>query len=169
MKIWHAIVAAAALGFVSNGVALAACESFIANIPIDARHFEYADINGDGKVDPGDMMVGRDTLYDKDGKEIGRLFATVVINEIDDTGRATKFADTQIYSLPGGGFFAFAEVDRGRVDVRELTSESFKDNNLKPTTLRIIGGTGAYAGADGTAVMSFVDGVGTIEANVSCK
>lgn len=126
MKSFYVIVAAAALGLISNGVALAACESFDANIPIDGRHFEYSDINGNGKVDPGDMIVGRDMLYDKDGKEIGRLFATVAIDEIDDSGGATKFADTQIYALPNGGFFAFAEIDRGRIDVRELSAVRLK-------------------------------------------
>ena len=169
MKTWHFIVAVATLGFAPNGAALAACEPFTANIPTDGRHFEYSDVNGDGQVDPGDMVVGRDTLYDKDGGKIGRLFATVVINAVDDSGGATKFADTQIYALPDGGFFAFAEIDRGRIDVHEIASESFKDNNLKPTTLQIIGGTGGYAKADGTVVMSFTDGVGKLEINLSCK
>lgn len=91
------------------------------------------------------------------------------IDEIDDTGGATKFADTQIYVLPEGGFFAFTEVDRGRIDVREIASESFKNNDMNPTTFQILGGTGSYAGANGTAVMSFADGVGTFEINVSFK
>ena len=108
-------------------------------------------------------------LFDNDGKEIGRLFATVTINQVDDSGGATKFSDAQVYALPNGGIFTFGEIDRGRVEVHEFSSESFKDNNLKPTTLPIIGGTGDYAKASGTIVMSFKDGVGKVDVNVSCK
>ena len=120
MKAWHITVAAAVMGSVSSGAALAACDSFSGNIPIDARHFEYGDINGDGKVDTGDMVVGRDMLFDNDGKEIGRLFATVTINQVDDSGGATKFCDAQVYALPNGGIFTFGEIDRGRVEVHEF-------------------------------------------------
>jgi hypothetical protein len=168
MRIWHAIVASAAIGFVSNTAASAACESFSANIPIDGRHFEYSDVNKDGKVDPGDKIVGRDTLHDKDGKEIGRLFAVVSV-EVDEAGEVTKFTDTQIYALPGGGIFAFGEIDRGRIDVKDFASESFSDNNMKPATLQVIGGTGGYAKASGTVVMSFTDGVGDIAVTVTCE
>lgn len=35
--------------------------------------------------------------------------------------------------------------------------------------MKIIGGTGSYAGAGGTLQFSFTDGVGTFDVAVSCK
>jgi hypothetical protein len=168
MKTWRFVVAATIFGLVANGAALA-CEEFSANVPIEARQFEYRDISGNGRIDPGDKLVGRDGLYDKDSKEIGRLFVVSTIEEVDDNGIISKWADTQVYALPDGGIFAFDHVSGQKVNVRKHASGSFKENNTTPTTLRIIGGTGGYAGAGGTVVFSFTDGVGEFAVNVSCQ
>jgi hypothetical protein len=168
MKVCQSIIIAATLGFVSNCVALAACESFSANVPIDARHFDFADINKDGQIDAGDKLVGRDGLYDKDGNEFGRLFVVITIHEADENGIATKRTDTQVYALEGGGIFAFGEHD-SRLDVAAHAAGKFEEQTRAKTSMQIIGGTGGYTGASGEVEYTFTDGVGEFDVNVSCK
>ena len=139
----------------------------LANVPIDARHFEYTDTNKNGQVDAGDMVVGRDGLYHKDGNEFGRLFAAVTIYETDGNGIATKWADTQVYALDGGGIFAFG-AHNANFDVGKLAAAKFKGENVKASRL-IIGGSGSYAGASGQIEYTFTDGNGTFDVNVTCR
>lgn len=99
MKTWKIVAAATTAGLLPTGTVWAACEPFTATVPLDARHFELSDADGDGQVSPGDKLVGRDTLYDANGKEIGRLLpsqqwkgpTTRVLRGSGPTSRSTLF------------------------------------------------------------------------------
>jgi hypothetical protein len=54
------------------------------------------------------------------------------------------------------------------MDVRELTPETLKNQNLKAMT-QIIGGTGDYAGASGTLDFRIKDGNATNHFNITCN
>jgi len=168
MTAWQTIVWAGAFAVVPGGAALAACEPFVAYLPDEGRQFEYKDINGDGKVSAGDKLIGRDTIFDGNGNQIGRVVLVIDLDKVDSEGVATKWADNQIFVFEGGALFGFKEFDGPKMDIRELTPEALKKQNLKATTA-MIGGTGEYAGASGTLEFTIKDGSATNHFNISCK
>jgi hypothetical protein len=176
MKTRQIALATIIFGLLSSCSALAACEPFSAITPIDARYFAYSDVDGDGRVSPGDKLIGRDTLFDAEGNETGRLFVVMTLRDVADGTIATKAAVDHIYALTGGAIFAFRTLHGLTVNVQKIASnEIFDGSNMNETmntfrtTMPVIGGTGSYAGAGGTVAFSFTDGVGKFEANVSCE
>jgi hypothetical protein len=168
MKAWHTVVCAGSMVVMVNSAVLAACEPFVAYLPVEGRQFEYKDINNDGKISAGDKLIGRDTIFDGDGNEIGRVFLLVDLHRVDSEGIATKWTDNQIFVFKNGGLFGFKEFDGPKLDVRELTPDRLKKQNLKATT-QIIGGTGDYAGASGTLDFTIREGSATNHFNVTCN
>ena len=86
MKAWHTIVCSGSVAVVVNSAALAACEPFVAYLPVEGRQFEYKDINNDGEISAGDKLIGRDTIFDGDGNEIGRVFLLIDLHSVDGEG-----------------------------------------------------------------------------------
>jgi len=150
----------------SNGAAVAACEAFSVNVPPDRRQLEYVDIDMDGKISPGDKQVGVNPLYDEDDNEFGRLFFVTKFLEVDDAGGVTKMGDNHIYALPEGGIFAYGEIGGGHIFIAK--PETLRQQDFE-ASVKIIGGTGSYTGAEGTVDFAIIDGNASFDVKVRCK
>jgi len=157
--------AAASLALFSGSAATAACGPMTLFGPGDRLELRYSDLDGDGKVSPGDKRFGRIALQNQEGKDVGLRMHVVTVAEVDGAGQMTRAAVDMIYAFEDGEIFAFLEIDQPALPVTD-TSKALP---LKTVTSTITGGTGAYTEAKGTVRHVFEDNGATFEIDVTCE
>ena len=167
MKKMRSIAFCAVLGAIAFGDGASACEPFGVSAPVEGREFRYVDMNKNQVVDAGDKRIGRDTLYDDTGNQIGRVFGVETFFAVDGQGVVTNWKVDQVYAFTDGAIFAFGQFDTPH-NVLANSLAALKQSKPHSQKAQIIGGTGAYTGADGAVDFAFVEGNGSFKFDVDC-
>lgn len=140
-------VAAVALAL-STGTAFAqgerACEAMTLYSPEDHREAHFVDL-GDAGLSVGDRRIGHRGVFDEAGNRVAeRVWSTTVI-ELNDEGEAALTVVEHMTVFDDGVLF----VTFGN---RMASDTANPDNTHLPsnTTHSILGGSGAFSGAQGT-------------------
>lgn len=164
----RAILASASVVWLAGycGGALAECAPFEIYSPADAREAHFLDLDGDEQVSSGDKRAGQRSLFAADGSHIGTLAWVATIFSVDPDGKPGDRVMERAFVLEDGVIFATWEI---RVEpVAPLHDTTAQPVPAGEHTARIIGGTGAYAGASGELVFENVNHAIGFQFNISC-
>ncbi|MEM7443546.1 MAG: hypothetical protein AAF414_09490 [Pseudomonadota bacterium] len=141
----------------------AECAPFTAFSNASERTVYYVDAGADGPG-PGDQRIGRRTLVDGDGNQIGyfRWVGTVLDVPGDDgqTGE-TLFDEVLVFEH---GLIMAQSLDTTTVPAQDTNQVTWA--TVQPSV--VFGGTGPYDGAVGTISYSRDDLVLTLTVDISC-
>ena len=145
----------------ANAAGEKACTSFVASSDERDRIVEYIDLGATGPS-AGDRRVGRAAVFDSDGKEIGYKVWTITIVEVEGD-KPVAIVGQQQHILTDGSLFSLITAGY-QGDYQQEDKPTITDSE-KP----VIGGTGAYAGARGTATQKFEGVAETTTFNLICE
>ena len=161
-----AIVAAgAALTAIGPAAAATAdCTPLAVQSIAGSREAHFIDQDASGGASLGDTRNGVLSLRDADGKPVGKEYWLATVQAVGADGKPSRFDEVQVFVFDDGALFTSS---------REEPAASFDntETTIVPTGMkrRVVGGTGAYAGARGT-MDTTVDGVDfTFRFDVTCK
>ena len=106
--------------------------------PLNPDNQSFVDVNHNGQPDPGDAFVVADTLYNSSGKAVGYDRGTCTIIHVAGQNSG-EVACHVIAAIPGG----------------QLIFEGIQKIQNEFVEGAITGGSGDYAGRDGSARVTF--------------
>lgn len=144
------------------GATASACEPFVAYGAGESRSVAYVDIGGSG-LSQGDMRLGGRRLADAEGSPLGAYSWILTLLEPPDEN-----------GLGGVEIEAYLELADGLVMLQTLSRNIGRLDDVDavvvqpPLEFAIVGGTGAYAGAEGTTRLILVGADAVFVVDVSC-
>lgn len=140
--VWGAVLGFALVAPINQSAL--ACEPFVAYGAGDSRSVAYIDV-GEAGLSQGDMRLGGRRLVDDEGQPIGAYSWVLTLQEPpDEDGRGAVSIN------------AYLELADGQVMLQTLARNTGQLDDVDAVVVRppiefaIVGGTGVYAGAEGT-------------------
>ena len=155
------------LGIATMSSAAAAqdsCEPFTVSNVMDERIVAFLN-QGAEETGPGDMRIGYMPLVDGAGNRVGhQRWNLLVLDPIlpEDEGRAQQRIVTEVLVF-----------DKGEIFIMAIPSAANPPQETGQPSVRsfegaVVGGTGVFAFARGTATRTFGDGTASFELNIRC-
>lgn len=158
-----ALVAALAASTPATAKNTGACKPFTVVSDGSDRTVKFVDVGGDGPG-PGDKRIGRRGLADQAGKPVGYYrWVITVLNQPGEDGKPGESFEDNVIVLDDG-YVGFRRVLKTANPAQEAGKVSWAA--AQPGF--ITGGTGAYAGAEGTVILSVEDKKVTMEFDIDC-
>ncbi|MEM7444051.1 MAG: hypothetical protein AAF414_12050 [Pseudomonadota bacterium] len=155
-------VLALALG-ISTSAAAQTCEPFVAHGAGDTRSVSYINV-GDPGPSRGDMRLGGRLLVDDDGNQLGAYsWILTMIDQPDEDGRGT--VQIKAYLELAGGQLVLETIvqSTGRLDDTDAVVVR------PPIEYDVVGGTGIYETAVGTARLVVVGSDAVFVVDTVCE
>jgi len=152
----RAMALTAALGLavaVAATSAAAACGPMTVQSVPGTREVHFVDDDASGAASLGDMRYGVIALQDKDANPVSAEYWLSTLKAVDARGEPTSYEEVQVFVFHDGALFTASGAELasafGKTETTIVSSGAKR---------RVVGGTGAYAGARGTMDMT-VDGL----------
>ncbi|MCP4384652.1 MAG: hypothetical protein GY798_25095 [Hyphomicrobiales bacterium] len=148
----------------SSSVAMAACEPFSLIADSSGRDAAYVDVGEEG-VSPGDLRVGVIPMLDESGRTVADLHWKLhILNPSVQAGDGPVPRRFSMHVLV---------LEDGEIHFNALPAAAQPPQDTKRRSVTsfdgvVIGGTGAYAFARGTATRTFDGEDGTLDLNIRC-
>lgn len=133
---------------VADAAGKKACTSFSVSGDDRGRSIEFVDTGAEG-VSVGDRRIGRRTLFDADGNEVGFQMWSITVVDVSE-GKPVAYISDQHDLFTDGSLLMHGSGANSRVDDTQRVGGT--DETAIETA--IVGGTGVYAGARGTSTRS---------------
>ncbi|MEM1352734.1 MAG: hypothetical protein AAGF27_10330 [Pseudomonadota bacterium] len=140
----------------STGIAFADCEKSILTSDGSKRVVNYYEAGNGG---PGDKRVGiREVL--RDGEPVGKLHWVV---EVLDAGENPRSLLTRIWTLDDG------DLHTRQINYQSRPAHDTSLPSVPSGPVVVVGGTGEYAHATGTVLITYDGKVSTYEFDIRCN
>ena len=164
MKVGAMSAVGAALLALSAAGAWADCAPMTVKSIPGTREAHFTDNDASGAASQGDMRNGEIALQTENGTPVGKEYWLATVQAVDAGGKPTTYDEVQVFVLGDGAIFT-ANALEPAASYEEPETTIVATGSKR----RIVGGTGAYAGAHGTMEMT-VDGTDfTYRFEVQCQ
>jgi hypothetical protein len=163
MRMLGTLVLGAGLVALPTTIAWADCTPMELSAISGTWVMQFADLDGSGGPSRGDKRVGEVGLQDADGNAVGKVYWVATAHEVGDDGKPSEFRAEHVLVFQDGALFTS--------DMQEpAVGWESGDTVMAPhTQWQIVGGTGAYAGAQGTEEVRAANGKFDVSLNLSCE
>lgn len=150
MRTMGTLITGTALLVAPAAMAWADCAPMTVQSVPETRDVHFADLDASGGPSRGDKRVGEYGRRTPDGTTVGKIYWAATVNEVDADQKPTGLqADMVLVFDDGALFMTNAKGPAERFANTQATVVPSRADLL------VVGGTGAYATASGTATATF--------------